>query len=362
MSETKKKPVVKRMIIMLIGVGVLLGGIIGFNVFKGYMMAKYMAGAPTPPATVTAMKADYQAWQSALNAVGTLRAVRGVDVTSEVAGIVRSVEFRSGDEVRTGQVLAQLNADSDIAQLHALEAAAELAQTVYDRDKAQLDAEAVSKAQVDADAADLKNRRALVAQQGALVDKKTIRAPFGGKLGITTVNPGQYLNPGRQARHAAVDRSRLCRLLTCRNNSCRRSRWGRKSCWSPTLTRDRTSTARSTRSIRKVDPTTRNVQMEATIPNPKRLLLPGMFATVSVQAGEEQRYLTLPQTAITYNPYGDTVFIAKPAPPKDAKGTETKEIKGAEQKEAKDASAKDAKGHAEPRRRAGLRHDRAAAR
>ena len=107
----------------------------------------------------------------------------------------------------------------------------------------------------------------------------------------------------------------------------------------------------------KVDPTTRNVQMEATIPNPKRLLLPGMFATVSVKAGGEQRYLTLPQTAITYNPYGDTVFIAKPAPPKEAKGTETKEIKGAEQKEGEGRQSA-----AEPRRRAGVRHDRAAAR
>ena len=343
MSETKKKPVVKRMIIMLVGVGVLLGGIIGFNVFKGYMMAKYMAGAPTPPATVTAMKADYQAWQSALNAVGTLRAVRGVDVTSEVAGIVRSVEFRSGDEVRTGQVLAQLNADSDIAQLHALEAAAELAQTVYDRDKAQLDAEAVSKAQVDADAADLKNRRALVAQQGALVDKKTIRAPFGGKLGITMVNPGQYLNPGdKLVTLQSIDPVYVDFYVP--QQQLPQIALGQKVVLVADAYKGQNFYGTVNAISPKVDPTTRNVQMEATIPNPKRLLLPGMFATVSVQAGGEQRYLTLPQTAITYNPYGDTVFIAKPAPPKDAKGTETKEIKGAEQKEAKDASAKDAKG------------------
>ena len=93
-------------------------------------------------------------------------------------------------------MLVQLNADSDIAQLHSLEAAADLAATVYERDKAQLAAEAISKAQLDADAADLKSKRAQVAQQAALVAKKTMRAPFAGKLGITTVNPGQYLNPG----------------------------------------------------------------------------------------------------------------------------------------------------------------------
>ena len=160
------------------------------------MMQKYMASAPVPAATVSAMTADYQQWQPQLSAVGTLRAVRGVDVTTEVAGLVRSIEFKSGDEVKAGQVLAQLNADSDLAQLHALEAAADLASTVYERDKALLAAEVISKAQVDTDAADLKSKRALAAQQAAVVEKKTIRAPFAGKLGITTVNPGQYLNTG----------------------------------------------------------------------------------------------------------------------------------------------------------------------
>src|SRR5215470_4448239 len=186
----------KRMVIMLVAVGVLLGGLVGFNFFKGYMMQKYMASAPVPTSTVTAMKVDYQQWQPQLSAVGTMRAVRGVDVTSEVAGLVRTINFKSGDEVKAGQVLAQLNADSDIAQLHSLEAAADLAATVYERDKQQLAAEVISKAQVDTDAADLKSKRAQVAQQAALVAKKTIRAPFAGRLGITTVNPGQYLNPG----------------------------------------------------------------------------------------------------------------------------------------------------------------------
>src|SRR3979411_2107658 len=122
----------KRMTIMLIAVGLLIGGLVGFNYFKGYMMQKYMGTGPMPPATVSAMKAEYQVWQPQLNAVGTLRAVRGVDVTTEVAGLVRSINFKSGDEVKAGQVLAQLNADSDIAQLHSLEAAAELAATGHE--------------------------------------------------------------------------------------------------------------------------------------------------------------------------------------------------------------------------------------
>src|SRR5580704_7040717 len=186
----------KRMTIMLIAVGLLIGGLAGFNFFKGYMMQKYMGKGPQPPATVSAMKAEYQVWQPQLNAVGTLRAVRGVDVTTEVAGLVRSINFKSGDEVKAGQVLTQLNADSDVAQLHSLEAAAELASTVYERDKQQFAADVLSQAQLDNDAADLKSKRAQVAQQVATLDKKTIRAPFSGKLGITLVNPGQYLNPG----------------------------------------------------------------------------------------------------------------------------------------------------------------------
>src|SRR5258708_39037002 len=124
-----------------------------------------MANSPFPTANDTAMPASYQDWQPQLSAVGTLRAVRGVDVTTEVAGLVPSIEFKSGDEVRANEVLAQLNADSDIAQLHALEAAAELASTVYERDKAQLAAQAISQAQVDTDAGDLKSKRAGVEQQ-----------------------------------------------------------------------------------------------------------------------------------------------------------------------------------------------------
>src|SRR4029077_19736027 len=125
-----------------------------------------------------------------------MRVVRGVDVTTEVTGLGRTLRFKSGDEVKAGQVLVELTADSEIAQPHALEAAADLSATVYARDKEQFDAQAISQAQLDADAADLKNKRAQAAAQAALVEKKVLRAPFDGRLVITTVNPGQYLNTG----------------------------------------------------------------------------------------------------------------------------------------------------------------------
>src|SRR5438132_8811688 len=273
----------KRMVIMLVLVGLLIGGVVGFNFFKGYMMQKYMASSPVPPATVSTMKADYQQWQPQLTAVGTMRAVRGVDVTSEVAGLVRSVEFKSGDEVKAGQVLAQLNAESDIAQMRALEAAADLAATVYERDKAQLAAEVISKAQVDNDAADLKSKRAQVAQQAATVQKKTIRAPFSGKLGISMVNPGQYLNPGdKLVTLQTIDPIYIDFFLP-------QQQLMQVSIGQPvTVTTDAfksiTFAGKVSAISPKVDPSTRSVQIEATVPNSKRQLLPGMFASVKVNS------------------------------------------------------------------------------
>jgi membrane fusion protein, multidrug efflux system len=309
----------KRMVIMLVAVAVLLGGLVGFNFFKGYMMQKYMASAPVPAAIVSAMMADYQQWQPQLSAVGTLRAVRGVDVTTEVSGLVRNIEFKSGDEVKAGQVLAQLNADADLAQLHALEAAADLASTVYERDKQQLAAEVISKAQVDTDAADLKSKRALAAQQAAVVEKKTIRAPFAGKLGITTVNPGQYLNTGdRLVTLQSIDPIYIDFNLP--QQQLPQVNLGQKVALTADAYPGATFDGKINAINPRVDTNTRNVQIEATVPNPKRQLLPGMFATVKVNSGEQQRYLTLPQTAITYNPYGSTVYVIKPSDKKDDKG------------------------------------------
>jgi membrane fusion protein (multidrug efflux system) len=308
----------KRMTIMLIAVGLLIGGLVGYNFFKGYMMAKYMGKGPQPPATVSAMKAEYQLWQPQLNAVGSLRAVRGVDVTTEVAGLVRSINFKSGDEVKAGQVLAQLNADSDLAQLRSLEAAAELASIVYERDKAQLAAEVISKAQVDTDAGDLKSKRAQVAQQQAVVEKKTLRAPFAGKLGISIVNPGQYLNPAdKLVTLQTIDPIYVDFYLP--QQQLPQVAIGQLVTLTTDTYKDVVFTGKINAINPKIDTNTRNVQVEATIPNAKRQLLPGMFANVRVNSGEENRYITLPQTAITFNPYGDTVFVVKPSDKKEDK-------------------------------------------
>ncbi|WP_028208946.1 efflux RND transporter periplasmic adaptor subunit [Paraburkholderia nodosa] len=316
---TTKKPMAKRMIIMLICVGILLGALVGFNLFRAHMIRKFMASNAAPAATVTAAIAGYQTWQPQLAAVGSLRAVRGVDVTTEVAGLVREIAFNSGQEVKAGQMLVRLNDDSDRAQLASLQAAADLAQTVYTRDKAQFDIQAIARAQLDADAADLKSKRAQVDQQAALVVKKTIRAPFAGRVGITTVNPGQYLNPGDAiVTLQAIDPIYADFFLP--QQQLGQLQVGQTIVVDTDAFGNRTFDGKIRSINPRVDSTTRNVQIEATVDNRERKLLPGMYANVKIDAGGAQRYLTLPQTAITYNPYGATVFVVKPGEQKNAQG------------------------------------------
>jgi membrane fusion protein, multidrug efflux system len=309
------KKMTKRMLIMIGGV-LLLVALLGGGFFLH--IQKLIAASPRPgPQTVTATKVEALEWQPQVAAVGTMVAVRGVDVTTEIAGLVRSIEFKSGQEVKAGTVLVQLNADSDIAQLHALQAAADLSATTLARDKEQLSVEAIAQAQVDADESDLKSRRALVAQQQATIAKKTIVAPFSGRLGITTVNPGQYLNPGDKiVTLQTIDPIYVDFYLPQKQVG------GLALGQVVDVTTDSypgtTFSGRITAINAKVDPATRNVMVEATLPNAKRQLLPGMFANVAVEIGEKKRYLTLPQTAITYNPYGSTVFIVRPKSEVDA--------------------------------------------
>jgi membrane fusion protein (multidrug efflux system) len=303
----------RRLIIVVLAAGVLLAAIVGFNTWRANFVAQLRMKNAAPPQTVTAAAAQSSDWQPEVSAVGSLRAVRGVDVTTEVTGLVRTLRFKSGDEAQSGQVLVELNADAEIAQQHALEAAADLSSTVYERDKAQYEVQAISKAQLDADAADLKNKRAQAAAQAALVAKKTLRAPFAGRLGITTVNPGQYLNTGdKVVTLQAVDPVYVDFKLPQQQLAMITSGQA------VNLTTDAFAGVKFAGRITAIDPRvdagTRNFQAEATIPNPERRLMPGMFARVAVLAGDVKRYVTLPQTSITYNPYGATVFLAQKKP------------------------------------------------
>lgn len=308
----------KRMIIMLASLGVLFGGIFGFQAFKAHMIKKYMSANKAPPITVTTIKAEEMPWQPELKSVGTLRAVKGVDVTTEIAGLVRAVRFKSGEDVKSGELLVQINTDSEVAQLHALQAAFDLAKIVYNRDKAQFAAQAISRAQLDADAADLKSKAAQVEEEQAVIDKKTIRAPFSGRIGITTVQPGQYLSPGDKI--ATLQRlDPVYADFPIPEQQAPSLVVGQKIAISADAYPGRKFSGRVSAIDPKIDPSTRNVTVEATIPNPDNRLLPGMYASVEVDKGGMRRYLTLPQTAVAYNPYGSTVYVVEEGKGPDGK-------------------------------------------
>lgn len=295
----------------LILIGVILAIVVGIGLIKGLQVKKAIAGFATagePQSAVSTTQVDYQDWQTELNAVGSLRAVRGVDLATEVSGLVRSVDFTSGANVRAGARLLQLVSDSDSARLESLEASAELAETTYKRDQLQLEAEAISQSQLDTSSLTLKNARAQVAEQAALVAKKELRAPFAGRLGITTINPGQYLNAGDKIVTLqqfdpiyfdfSLPQQALAQLATGQKVSVTSDSF-------PELVFHGAITAIDP----VVDADTRNVKVQATLKNPDRKLVPGMFANVTIAIGEPRRYLTLPQTAVTFNPYGQTVFV-----------------------------------------------------
>lgn len=300
----------RRMTIVLVCAGLLLAALVGFNLFKAHMIAKFRSQNAQPPQVVSTTLAAYADWQPEVTSVGSMRAFRGVDVTTEVAGLVRAINFKSGDDAKNGAVLVELNADTDVAQWHALQAAADLSQTTYERDKKQFEAQAISQATLDTDAADLKNRRAQAEAQAALVAKKTLRAPFAGRLGITTLNPGQYLNPGDKVVTLQAIDPILVDFRVPQQDVARIAA-GQTVHVTTDAFPGQTFNGKITAIDPRVDPASRNFQVEASVENSDRKLLPGMFARVAVLSGAVQHYLTLPQAAITYNPYGATVFVGQ---------------------------------------------------
>ncbi len=311
----------KRMLIMLGTVGLFFGGILVYQlVLKPVMMRKFIPVGVIPPQTVSTTKAEFSEWRGEFQAVGTLRAVRGADIAPEVPGVITAIEFQSGQEVEAGAPLVRLNAESDLARLQSLAAAAELAEVNYQRDQKQLEIQAVSRAVVDADAANLKSAKAQLAEQQALVNKKFVRAPFAGRVGIRAVDIGQYVTAGTKlVTLQALDpvyvdfyapQKSLGKIVPKQK---------------VTLSTDAFAGEQFIGEISsidpKVDPATRNVQVRATVRNSKRSLLPGMFATVSIATGGPQRFITLPQTSVSYNPYGDTVFVVEEQKGQDGKAS-----------------------------------------
>lgn len=301
----------RRLLIVVAVMVIVVGGVAGWNALKAHYIRKFMAKNAARPQTVSTMTVGYSTWQPHVRAVGSLRAVHGVEISPQVAGMVVGVEFKSGSYAHAGQVLVRLNDAPDIAKLHSLQATAHFDLLTYQRDVIQYRAQAIGKATLDAATADWKSAVAQVKQQQALIAEETVRAPFAGRLGITTVNPGQYL----QAGTSVVSLESLDPIFDdfmLPQGDLARIHLGQKVEVHTRAFPHATFIGRISSTDSRVDPSTRNFEAEATIANPRRLLRPGMFVRTVVDSGAKRRYLTVPQTAISYAPYGDTVFIVHP--------------------------------------------------
>src|SRR5450631_2237279 len=311
MTMAPRRAMVKPLLILILAVAVLMGGIYGWHLFVNKKFIEpMMKGMASAPQTVSTTIAAASSWQSQTQALGTLRAVRGADLAAQASGVVDKTRIESGAEVAAGIVLLTLKPNDDPAKLAQLQAQAELASITLKRDQEQLEAQAVSQATVDTDASNLKAARAQVAAQQALVEEKVVRAPFAGKLGIRLVDEGQYLAAGTtvvtlQALDPIyidfyVPQQALARLKVKQVVSATVDAY-------PGVTFNGNIASVNS----KVDTASRNVQIRASFANADRRLVPGMYANVDIDNGAATQQITLPQSAVTYNPYGDTVYLVQ---------------------------------------------------
>jgi membrane fusion protein (multidrug efflux system) len=300
-------------LVFLVLFGIFLGamfglGFIKFNQIQGFIkLSKAGAFAPPPTAVTTeiAKKAD---WQPTLDSVGSLVAVNGVTVSTDLAGIVTDIAFESGSKVRAGDLLVHMDTKQEEAQLHQAQAQRDWASVSLKRDKGLLEKRAVSQADYDSADASYRQAQAAVDQYSALIARKTIRAPFDGVAGIRQVNLGQYLKEGDAivALQAfdpiyvnfSLPQQDLAKLETGMKVEVRLDAFG-----------DQIFAGKITAINSMVDQSTRNVQVQATLPNTDYKLRPGMFTKVSVVMNQSKSVVAIPATAVHYAPYGNSIFI-----------------------------------------------------
>jgi membrane fusion protein (multidrug efflux system) len=304
---------------------VIVGGL-GFVKFKQIETAMAQGAAfQPPPEAVTTVVAQQDDWPLTLTAIGTMAAVQGVTVSADLPGTVERITFDSGRAVRAGEVLAVLDTRQEQAQLAAIDARRALARTTFDRVQELLKEKVISRAEFDRATAELRQTEAELGEIKALIERKTIRAPFSGVLGIRQVNLGQYLAGGDplvtlqslnpiyvnfgvpQQSAGQIPTGRVVKVTTPDVGGVE---------W----------TGRVTALDSMVDEATRNIQVQATLANPDGKLRPGMFVQTEVVLGPSQKVLVLPASAINYAPYGDSVFVVA-----EMKGEDGKPYRGVRQ-------------------------------
>jgi len=299
----------------LISAAILLAIVAGLAGIKGKQISTLLhAGevaqkAGPPPEVVGTQVAREESWEGTLLAVGNVAAVRGVAVSNEAPGVVTAIHFESGNLVRASQVLVELDTSVERAQLASAEARKDLAALGAGRSR-QLDrTQAISKAQLDGDEAQLKTSNADFEALKAQIDRKTVRAPFAGRLGIRTVNLGQYLNPGT----AVTVLESLGSVYV--DFSLPQQYLAEVKVGTPVRVAVAGAGAELAGTVGAVDPTvdstSRTIKLRASVPNQKEKLRPGMFVNVTVVRGQSSRVVVAPATAVVHAPYGDSVFVVE---------------------------------------------------
>ena len=299
----------RRFSVLFIFLGLLIGGFVWFKQHQLRQM-EAMQGPP-PPTVVTATEAIEQQWRPRLQAVGTVTATQGIEVSSDMAGLVREINFESGQQVAQGDVLLKLDDEVDQADLQGLQSELELARLRFERVSRLIKERSVSQSDYDTAQAELASARAHVASKRASIAKKVIRAPFDGTLGLRAVSLGQFLPAGSSIAPLVkldpvyVDFSLPERYLPqlAVGQSVKISVQSNQQAFSGRLAAIDPD----------VDASTRQIRMRAEFPNPEALLRPGMFARVTLDLGRNEAVLTVPRVAVTYAPYGDAVYVIEEA-------------------------------------------------
>ncbi len=269
--------------------------------------------AAEPPQTVSDIVVRRQPWQDRLKAYGQVRAVQGADLSAQVPGIVDEIDFQSGQDVKVGTVLLRLRQYDDPAKLQQLQAEVALYSTNLQRDQKQFEAQAVSHATLDLDTANLRSYQAQVAAQAQAMDEKIVRAPFSGRLGIREVDLGQYLPPGTAVTTLqALDPIYVD--FSVPQQQVGDVRPGRTVDISVDTYPGRVFHAAVQALDSRIDAQSRMASVRASLDNRDHALLPGMFAVARLDLGPSQEVLAVPQTAVSFNPYGDFVYVLTPQP------------------------------------------------
>jgi membrane fusion protein, multidrug efflux system len=306
----------KRMIVML-GVTLTLLTALGFMKFKQVQTAVQAAAYTPPPEAVTSVVAQPEQWPSTTGVIGTMEAVHGVMVSSDLPGTVTKINFDSGKAVREGEILVELDTREERAQLAALEAQRDLAKVNFGRMQELVKDGVISRLEYDQATAQQKQTEANVGAIRATIERKTIRAPFSGTLGIRKINLGQYLSAG----NPVVQLQALNPIYVnfgLPQQALGQVRVGRSLKVTSEDLPGKVFTGKVTALDSVIDQTTRNVQVQATLANPEGKLQPGMFVQVEVVLGASRTVVPLPASAVSYAPYGDSVFVITDL--KDPKG------------------------------------------